>query len=130
MEKVRDASVQALEPRTPGRKSKPVSQQELEALAAQSASQEKEISQWKTKWEVTRTVLDLERKAARGELQSGEGKKNRLSCPLCGSLNHPQFDLTGERQGYAADASAKKVVSVSQCPEINTVTAFEALAQR
>jgi len=45
-------------------------------------------------------------------------------------LNHPQFDLTGERQGYAADASAKKVVSVSQCPEINTVTAFEALAQR
>ncbi len=77
MEKVREASVAALAPRSPGRRSKPVEQEEVDTLTAAKTALEKELSQWKTKCEVTRTVLDLERKAARGEPLPGEGKKNR-----------------------------------------------------
>ena len=75
MERAREASLNALEPQSPGRKSKPVNQKKVETLTAENAALEKEVDRWKTKWEVTRTVLDLERKAARGEPLDGEGKK-------------------------------------------------------
>jgi hypothetical protein len=52
-----------------------MNQQKVEALTAENAALEKEVAQWKTKWEVTRTVLDLERRAARGKPLDGEGKK-------------------------------------------------------
>ena len=73
--RAREATMKSLEPQSPGRKSKPLDQKKVETLKAEKAALEKEVDRWKTKWEVTRTVLDLERKAARGEPLDGEGKK-------------------------------------------------------
>jgi biotin operon repressor len=77
IEKARAAATQALEPKPRGRKAKPVDQQEMEDLAAKNAALEKEVDRWKTKWEVTRTVLDLERELGRGKPGDPEGEKNK-----------------------------------------------------
>ena len=49
-----------------------------EELEASNAGLQKELEHWKTKYQVARTLLDLERKLERGEPLPGEkGKKRR-----------------------------------------------------
>ena len=47
-------------------------------MEAGNAELNKELKHWKTKYQVVRTLLDLERKLERGEPLPGEGKKRRL----------------------------------------------------
>jgi transposase-like protein len=72
------AAMEALEPGKPGRKPRPMSEKQVMELAEDKARLDKEIKHWKTRYEIARTILDLEHKAARGEDLPGEKKPRRL----------------------------------------------------
>ena len=73
------ASAEALELKPRGRKPKPANEVRTMELEAGNAALSKELEHWKTKYEVVRTLLDLERKLDRGEpLPGEEGKKRKL----------------------------------------------------
>lgn len=72
------ASAEALELKPRGRKPKPANEVRTTELEAGNAELSKELKHWKTRYEVVRTLLDLERKLERGEpLPGEEGKKRR-----------------------------------------------------
>ena len=72
------ASAEALELKQRGRKPKPANEVRTTELEAGNAELRKELEHWKTKYQVARTMLDLERKLDRGEPLPGEkGKKRR-----------------------------------------------------
>ena len=72
------ASAEALEPKKRGRKPRPASESRSTELEASNAGLQKELEHWKTKYQVARTMLDLERKLDRGEPLPGEkGKKKK-----------------------------------------------------
>ena len=78
MEAADRASAEALEPKRRGRKPKAASEVQKSELEASNAGLQKELKHWKTKYQVARTMLDLERKLDRGEPLPGEkGKKRR-----------------------------------------------------
>ena len=72
MEKTDRASVEALEPKKPGKKPKAPQAVEMEQLAAKKTDLEKELEHWKQKYEVAKTFLELERKLERGQRLPGE----------------------------------------------------------
>lgn len=79
MEAADRASAEALEPKKRGRKPRPASEVRSTELEASNAGLHKELEHWKTRYQVTRTLLDLERKLERGEPLPGEkGKKKKL----------------------------------------------------
>ena len=72
------ASTEALELKPRGRKPKPANEVRTMELEAGNAELSKQLEHWKTKYQVVRTLLDLERKLDRGEpLPGEEGKKRR-----------------------------------------------------
>ena len=78
MEAADRASAEALEPKKRGRKPRPEIELQTSELKAGHAELQKELKHWKTKYQVARTLLDLERKLERGEALPGErGKKGR-----------------------------------------------------
>ena len=73
------ASAQALELKPRGRKPKPANEVRTTELEAGNAELSKQLEHWKTKYQVVRTLLDLERKLERGEpLPGEEGEKRKL----------------------------------------------------
>ena len=79
MEAADRASAAALEPKKRGRKPRPPSEARTEELEASNAGLHKQLEHWKTKYQVARTMLDLERKLDRGEPLPGEkGKKRKV----------------------------------------------------
>ena len=79
MEAADRASAEALEPKRRGRKPKAPSEVQKSELEASNAGLQKELEHWKTKYQVARTMLDLERKLERGEPLPGEkGEKKRV----------------------------------------------------
>jgi len=62
MDTVRKAGSAALAPRSPGRKPTPPGETERKQLEERRAQAEKESDRWKTRYEVTRTLLELYRK--------------------------------------------------------------------
>jgi transposase len=78
MEAADRAAAAALEPKKRGRKPRPASAVRSTELEASNAGIQKELEHWKTKYQVARTLLDLERKLERGESLPGEeGEKRR-----------------------------------------------------
>ena len=77
MEAADRASAEALEPKRRGRKPRPASEVRSTELEASNAGLHKELDHWKTKYQVARTMLDLERKLERGEPLPGEKGKKR-----------------------------------------------------
>ena len=71
------ASAQALELKPRGRKPKSVNEARTTELEAGNAELSKQLEHWKTKYQVVRTLLDLERKLERGEPLPGEEEKKR-----------------------------------------------------
>jgi len=72
------ASTEALELKPRGRKPKPANEVRTTQLEAGNAELTKQLEHWKTKYQVVRTLLDLERKLERGEpLPGEEGKKKK-----------------------------------------------------
>jgi transposase-like protein len=77
MEAADRASAAALEPKKRGRKPRPSSEARTTELEASNAGLHKQLEHWKTKYQVARTLLDLERKLERGEPLPGEEEKKR-----------------------------------------------------
>ncbi len=78
MEMADRSAMAALEPKPRGRKPRPPSERKTQALESEKAALKKELSRWRQKYEVTKTILDLTRRAERGEALPGEeGEKNR-----------------------------------------------------
>jgi transposase-like protein len=80
VEKADQAAVEALEPKKRGRKPKTMEESEVFELAKRKSSLENELEHWKTKYEIAKTFIELERKLDRGETLPGEkrpGKKKR-----------------------------------------------------
>ena len=72
------ASAEALEPKRRGRKPPIASEVLVSELEASRTELHKELEHWKMKYQVARTLLDLERKLERGEKLPGEkGEKKR-----------------------------------------------------
>ena len=92
-----EVSAAALEPKKPGRKAKTPDEQAIVELNSQMEGLQKELDQWRTKYEVAKAFLELERKYDRGEpldeTSSGAGKK--LGLP--GVLPYLQF---GRREAW------------------------------
>jgi len=66
------SAIAALEPKKRGRKPRPESEVKTEALQNEKADLEKELRRWRQKYEVAKTILDLERRMERGERLPGE----------------------------------------------------------
>jgi hypothetical protein len=77
IEAVEEAARAALEPGKPGRKPKPEPEVRATELVSQKAALEKELDRWKTKYDVVKTLLDLERALDRGEDLPGEKKRRK-----------------------------------------------------
>jgi transposase-like protein len=72
MEKADQAAMEALNPKTPGRKERPREQVELISVKKEKACLEKELALWKQKYEIAMTFVDLQRQALDGEPLPGE----------------------------------------------------------
>ena len=77
MEAADRASAEALEPKKRGRKPRPQSEVRTTELESGNAELQQQLKHWKTKYQVARTLLDLERKLERGEALPGEEGKKR-----------------------------------------------------
>jgi len=72
MEKVKQASLEALEPKKRGRKPKGQEEKEIEELAEQKHELQQELEHMKTKYEVAQAYIELMNMAQRGEPLPGE----------------------------------------------------------
>jgi molecular chaperone GrpE (heat shock protein) len=75
MEKVSRAAMDALEPKRPGRKAKTEEEQEISTLSKERTTLKKQVSHWKTRYEIAQTFIDLIREEE--ERQSREEKKKK-----------------------------------------------------
>ena len=77
LEAADSASVEALNPKRRGRKPRPPTEKKVAELQAQKAKLEKELFRMSQRYEVAQALLDLQRKAERGERLPGEKKTPR-----------------------------------------------------
>ena len=71
------AAMEALEPKVRGRKPRTPAEVKTAELASEKEDLEKELKRWQQKYEVAKAILDLQRRAERGERLPGEkGGKN------------------------------------------------------
>jgi transposase len=80
MEAVDRAAMEALEKKRPGRRGRSALEVRTTELETEKASMEMELRRWQQKYEVAKAILDLQRRAERGERLAGKaGKKKRVS---------------------------------------------------
>lgn len=77
MEAVDRASMEALEPKRRGRKRRTEVEVRNEALEAERTRMAREMDRWRQKYEVAKTILDLQRRMERGEPLPGESGGKR-----------------------------------------------------
>ena len=77
METADQAAINALSPKPRGRPPVPMSQKEILALRTRNKELEQDLKQQKLKNEVAQALLDLQRKAERGQSLAGEKKPGR-----------------------------------------------------
>ena len=73
LEAADQAAIEALKPKTRGRKPRPEWEVKAEELETEKEDLQKELHRWRQKYEVAKTILDLQRRAERGETLPGEG---------------------------------------------------------
>jgi transposase-like protein len=77
MEAADKAAIEALSPKPKGRPPVQPSQREIEALQNRNKELEQDLKQQKLKNQVAQALLELQRKADRGQTLPGEKKTNR-----------------------------------------------------
>jgi len=107
------ASVEALTPKRRGRKRRAASELKLAEVRAKKVELEKELKRMRQKYEVAQALLDLQRKAERGERLPGEKKTpraGRSTDPSEPSATRTKTGLAhgddGERTGSEASGSS------------------------
>ena len=76
MDKADQAAMEALTPKSPGRKGKSKEQAEAEAMKQEKAELQKELD-WKQKYEIAMTFVDIHKKLLNGEELSEKGQKSK-----------------------------------------------------
>ena len=79
MDKADRAAMQALTPKSPGRKGKSKDRAEAEAMKQEKDSLQKELDRWKQKYEVAMTFVDIHKKLLNGEPLSEDRKEAKRS---------------------------------------------------
>lgn len=83
MEKADQAAMEALSPKSPGRKGRSKEEVEISSMRKEKACLEKDLRHWKTKYEIAMTFVDLHKKLLNGEPlgeedeEESSGKKKR-----------------------------------------------------
>lgn len=77
MDKADQAAMEALTPKSPGRKGKSKDRAEVEAMKQEKVSLEKELDGWKQKYEIAMTYVDIHKKLLNGEELSEKGQKSK-----------------------------------------------------
>jgi transposase len=77
LERADQASVEALTPKRRGRKPAPASHKHLREVQSEKANLEEELLRMTQRYEIAQALLDLQRKAERGERLPGEKKTSR-----------------------------------------------------
>ena len=72
VEKADRAAMEALEPQSPGRKGKTEEEKDVERAKKETAKLEKDRNEWKTKYDIAMTFVELHRKLLNGEPLPGE----------------------------------------------------------
>jgi transposase-like protein len=109
------ASVEALSPKRRGRKRKPLSESKLAEVQKKKAALEKELKRMRQKYEVAQALLDLQRKAERGERLPGEKKNSRAKRhpdPSSSSSTGTKKGLAGGRDGKRSGSEASESASL------------------
>ena len=75
MDKADQAAMEALTPKSPGRKGKSKEQAEAEALKQDKDELQKELDRWKQKYEIAMTFVGIHKKLLNGEALSEEPEK-------------------------------------------------------
>ena len=85
MDKAEQAAMEALTPKSPGRKGKSKAESEAEVIKLEKDSLQKELDRWKQKYEIAITFLDIHKKLLNGQEFSEEpqepkhlGEKKKL----------------------------------------------------
>jgi len=81
MEAADKAAIDALSPKPKGRPLVPVTQKEIQDLRRRNQELEQDLKRQKLKNEVAQALLDLQRKAERGQKLPGEKKQSRKHGP-------------------------------------------------
>jgi len=79
MDKADRAAMEALTPKSPGRRGKSKERAEAEAVKQEKDALEKELDLWKQKYEVAMTFVDIHKKLLNGEAFSEDGKEPKRS---------------------------------------------------
>lgn len=77
IDKADRAAMEALTPKSPGRKGKSKERAEAEAMKQEKDSLEKELERWRQKYEVAMAFVDIHKKLLNGEALSEESKGPR-----------------------------------------------------
>jgi transposase len=104
MDAVRKASTTALEPKVRGRKPTPVTEVQRRELESQRADAQKDRDRWKTRYEVTRTLLDLYLKYDK-EVGPQEEKKRAPERKGSGAPTGSEHSSTGTRSSTDGEAT-------------------------
>jgi transposase-like protein len=115
------ASVEALNPKRRGRKPRPPSEKKVAELCAQRAKLEKELFRMSQRYEVAQALLDLQRKAERGERLPAEKKTpraNQASNPTSAFASGTQTPLAGGRDGEGTGSEAGGALPVDPSPGV------------
>jgi len=81
MEAADKAAIEALSPKPKGRPPVPVTQKEIQSLRTRNKELEEDLKRQKLKNQVAQALLDLQRKADRGQKLPGEKKTSRQQSP-------------------------------------------------
>jgi transposase-like protein len=79
MDKADHAAMEALTPKSPGRKGKSKDRAQAEVMKKEKASLQKELDLWKHKYEVAMTFVDIHKKLLNGEALSEDRKEPKRS---------------------------------------------------
>ena len=107
METAERAAQAALEPKKRGRKPSPPAQREMEQLRRERQLLEKQLSRWKTKYEVAYSMLQIERQLDRAEPLPGEKK------PLARSTRERKRTSRKKRSGSTNSARSGRKTQVA-----------------
>jgi transposase-like protein len=75
MDKADQAAMEALTPKSPGRKGKSKEQADAEAMKQEKDGLQKELDRWKQKYEIAMTFVDIHKKLLNGQALSEEPKR-------------------------------------------------------
>jgi transposase-like protein len=79
MDKAEHAAMEALTPKSPGRKGKSKDRAEAEAMKQEKGELQKELDLWKQKYEVAMAFVDIHKRLLNGKALSGDRKEPKRS---------------------------------------------------